>query len=84
MMKNVLLLLSLVCILYSFSQENSNAIDIENGKCLENALPKTIGSFKCEQAALASWKTALDKALKQLKADPKLLETALLDDPQSK
>jgi uncharacterized protein YecT (DUF1311 family) len=83
-MKNILLLASLLITLHSFGQERRHAIDIENSTCLENATPTTIGSIKCEQAALASWKTEMDKVLKQLKANPKLLDAALLDDTQSK
>lgn len=83
-MKNILLLCFLLIAFNSFSQENRHPIDVENSKCLENAVPTTIGGIKCEQAALASWKTILDKALKQLKADPKLLDATLLDDTQSK
>jgi uncharacterized protein YecT (DUF1311 family) len=71
-------------ILHSFSQENSHPINIENGKCLENAVPTTIGSIKCEQAALASWKTELGTILKKLKTDPTLLNITLLEEAQSK
>lgn len=67
-----------------FSQEYTHPIDKENGKCLENAVPTTIGSIKCEQAALASWKTELSKVLKQLKANPKLLSFDLLEASQKK
>jgi len=83
-MKNALALLFFFSTLFCFSQENNHIIDIENSKCLENAVPVTIGSIKCEQAALVSWKTEMDKALKQLKADPKLLDVALLKQTQSK
>ncbi|MBC8753379.1 DUF1311 domain-containing protein [Kordia sp. YSTF-M3] len=83
-MKNLFLLLSLFITSYSFSQEDRHSIDIENGKCLENAVPTTIGSIKCEQAALASWKTELDTILKQLKADPTLINIKLLEETQAK
>jgi uncharacterized protein YecT (DUF1311 family) len=83
-MKNFIILFSFLITSYSFSQENRHSIDIENGKCLENAVPTTIGSIKCEQAALASWKTELDTILKKLKADPTLLNVSLLEETQAK
>lgn len=83
-MKNIFFLLSLFITTFSFSQENMHPIAIENSKCLENAVPTTIGSIKCEQAALASWKTEMDTILKQLKANPKLLDIALLEVTQAK
>ncbi len=83
-MKNILFLLFFLSTLLSFSQENKHPIDIENSNCIENAVPTTIGSIKCEQAALASWKTELDTILKKLKANPTLLDVTLLDETQSK
>lgn len=83
-MKNLFLLLSLLITFYSFSQESIHPIDVENSRCFENAVPTTIGSIKCEQAALASWKTELDTVLKKLKAATTLLDIDLLDETQSK
>lgn len=83
-MKNLCFIITFLTITFSFSQEYTHPIDKENSKCLENAVPTTIGSIKCEQAALASWKTEMDSVLKQLKADPTLLNIELLKDTQAK
>jgi len=83
-MKNILFLLFFLSTLLSFSQENKHPIDVENNRCIENAVPTTIGSIKCEQAALASWKTEMDTILKKLKANSTLLDISLLEETQSK
>lgn len=84
-MKNaLLLLLFLSTTFYSFGQEKAHSIDIENSKCLENAVPTTIGSIQCEQAALKAWKIELEKVLKQLKAKPTLLDVALFEETQKR
>ncbi|MGH1385655.1 lysozyme inhibitor LprI family protein [Kordia sp.] len=83
-MKKFAFFFILLTIHISFSQEYTHPIDKENSKCLENAVPTTIGSIKCEQAALASWKTELSKVLKQLKANPKLSNFDLLEASQKK
>ncbi len=82
-MKNtLLLLLFLSTTFYSFSQEKGHSIDIENGKCLENAVPTTIGSIQCEQKALNAWKSELTKVLDQIKNKSELLDVALFEATQ--
>lgn len=84
-MKNALLLLFFFSTtFYSFSQEKGHPIDVENGKCLENAVPTTIGSIQCEQVALKAWKIELEKVLKLLKAKPALIDIALFEETQKR
>ena len=66
----------------SFSQENIHIIDSENSKCLENAVPTTIGSVKCEQQALEAWKIELKKVVTEIKSKPQLLNVALFEEMQ--
>lgn len=84
LMKKFAFFFILLTIHISFSQEYTHSIDKENSKCLENAVPTTIGSIQCEQAALKAWNLELTKVLKQLKADPKLIDIPLLEDAQTK
>lgn len=83
-MKNaVLLLLFLLFVSNSFSQEKSHRIDRENSKCLENAVPTTMGSIQCEQQALDAWKIELKKVITKIKSKPQLLDVALFQEMQT-
>ncbi|KAB8155957.1 DUF1311 domain-containing protein [Kordia sp. TARA_039_SRF] len=82
-MKKLLLLLALFTMQFGFSQKTVETINKENRKCLENAMPTTFGSVKCEKAALASWKKLMDKTLQQLKEHPETASTSLLFDSQT-
>ncbi|PTX63602.1 uncharacterized protein DUF1311 [Kordia periserrulae] len=82
-MKKLVLLLALITIQFGFSQETAEAIDKENRKCLENAMPTTLGSVKCEKEATASWQKLMDETLQQLKKHPKTASVNLLFDSQT-
>ena len=84
-MKNVLLLLLFLSTsFYGFSQEENHPIDIENSKCLETAVPTTIGSIQCEQKALKAWKVELTNVLNLIKSKPTFIDIALLEKTQKK
>ncbi|WP_046756698.1 lysozyme inhibitor LprI family protein [Kordia jejudonensis] len=82
MKHTVVLLLFLIITLYSFGQEKRHSIDAENSKCLENAVPTTIGSIKCEQNALQAWKAALSEVIEQIKTETTLVNVALFENAQ--
>ncbi len=84
MKKTWLLLLFFTISFYSFSQEKKHPIDVENSKCLQNAVPTTIGSIQCEQKALKAWKLELIKVLNQIKAKSSHLDVALFEETQKK
>lgn len=81
-MKKLVYIIVLLTINFSFSQ--SHPIDVENRKCLENTMPTTLSGAKCEHTATASWKKLMDSTLQKLKANPKQLSVALLEDSQKK
>ena len=82
-MKKLIVLITLFSIQFSFGQEIVETIDTENRKCLENTMPTTLGGVKCEKTALASWKKLMNETLLQLKANPKRLSVASLEDSQT-
>jgi uncharacterized protein YecT (DUF1311 family) len=83
-MKNLIFAVLLLQILPSVAQDDKHPIDVQNGNCIENALPTTIGSINCEKEALQAWKVEMAAILERLKANEELLDVLLLEETQTK
>jgi len=82
-MKNLILIILLFPSFLSIAQDDIHPIDFQNKNCLENAVPTTIGSIKCEMEALEAWKLELSEILKRLKTNKELLDISLLEEAQA-
>lgn len=83
-MKNLILILIIFQVFQTSAQQQKHPIDVKNNKCLEEAVPTTIGSIICEKEALKAWESEMETILKLLKENQKLLNIKLLEETQTK
>ena len=83
-MKYLILCVALLMAVDCLSQDGKHPIDIQNAKCLDTALPTTIGSINCELEAVKAWKAEIESILLLLKSKPDLLDIAMLEETQDK